>query len=183
MASEAGKMLVEKVKKFRAAVKYLDGCGEMTLEKLQKASDISGTEIPARELRTMWEAADLVLPLHGQPGGKEFVRFQMRKTLEEGISTFSDLARKMGVSESELKGGGCFIATACYGSETADEVILLQGFRDDYLSKSGVGRLFVYAYYAISPRLAIFIGRRPALRRLVKAWFVNPVVSVVKKLK
>ncbi len=81
------------------------------------------------------------------------------------------------------KGDGCFIATVCYGSNTANEVILLQWFRDEYLSKNRLGRNFISAYYAFSPMLASFISRHPKLIILVRTGFVGPLVNVVRKIK
>lgn len=49
---------------------------------------------------------------------------------------------------------GCYIATAVYGSYNCDEVFALRKFRDDCLSKSVPGKLFIEVYYAVSPYLA-----------------------------
>lgn len=49
---------------------------------------------------------------------------------------------------------GCYIATAVYGSYDAPEVLVLRRFRDEFLQKIAIGRLFVRAYYALSPALA-----------------------------
>lgn len=49
--------------------------------------------------------------------------------------------------------GGCYIATAVYGSYDCPEVWTLRRFRDQYLQTRILGRLFVRVYYAISPRI------------------------------
>ncbi len=60
--------------------------------------------------------------------------------------------------------GGCFIATAAYGSEMAPEVETLRRFRDGFLLANPVGRSLVAFYYKASPPLADFIATRPFLR-------------------
>jgi len=73
-----------------------------------------------------------------------------------------------------LPGGGggsssfCFIATAAYGSNMADEVITLRRFRDNVLLKSSLGRAFVRSYYSVSPPVAGYIARHDSLRAAVR---------------
>ena len=55
--------------------------------------------------------------------------------------------------EKEEK-GGCYIATAVYGSYEAPEVLTLRLFRDEVLQKNFFGRLFVKTYYFLSPPVA-----------------------------
>ena len=52
------------------------------------------------------------------------------------------------------KKGGCFIATAVYGSYNAPEVIILRKFRDNFLLNYFMGRIFITFYYKISPPIA-----------------------------
>ena len=54
-------------------------------------------------------------------------------------------------------GGGCFIATAAFGSYLDPNVKALRNFRDDYLLTNSVGTVFVNFYYNTSPSIADFI--------------------------
>jgi hypothetical protein len=60
--------------------------------------------------------------------------------------------------------GGCFVATACYGSSDAPQVIILKRWRDERLSQSLSGRLFVKGYYLVSPHAVPVVERFPLLR-------------------
>ena len=50
----------------------------------------------------------------------------------------------------------------------AKEVKVLEGFRDEYLLASELGRAFVSAYYKYSPPLADCIAKHPMMRRIVR---------------
>jgi parallel beta-helix repeat protein len=75
---------------------------------------------------------------------------------------------------------GCFIATAAYGTPTAEQINVLREFRDDVLLKSTMGSQFVSLYYQISPPIANFIAGHEVLRTLVRELLVDPIVRVVK---
>ena len=71
--------------------------------------------------------------------------------------------------------GGCYIATAVYGSYDCPQVWTLRRFRDNTLAKTWYGRVFIRTYYAISPTLVKWFGKtnwfkgiwKPKLDRLV----------------
>lgn len=61
--------------------------------------------------------------------------------------------------------GGCYVATAVYGSYDCPEVWTLRRFRDNTLAETWYGRAFIRTYYAISPTLVKWFGET--------AWFKN----------
>ncbi len=74
-------------------------------------------------------------------------------------------------------GGGCFIATAAYGSLLEPHVRLLRKFRNRFLLTNGPGKIFVKYYYKYSPPAAHFISRHAVLRALV-CIFLLPLVML-----
>ncbi|MFN4227675.1 MAG: CFI-box-CTERM domain-containing protein, partial [Candidatus Ratteibacteria bacterium] len=56
----------------------------------------------------------------------------------------------------EEEGGGCFIATICFG-ENSWQVKILKEFRDRILLKSNFGRKFVKFYYKVSPQISEYL--------------------------
>jgi len=76
-------------------------------------------------------------------------------------------------------GGACFIATAAYGSPTAEQLDVLREFRDGVLLESAVGSQFVALYYRLSPPIADFISGSSFLRTVVRELLVDPVVWMV----
>jgi len=80
----------------------------------------------------------------------------------------------------EETGGGCFIATAAYGTSTAEQLDVLREFRDDVLLESTVGSRLVDLYYQVSPPVADFISENSFVRTLVRELLVDPVVWLVE---
>jgi hypothetical protein len=74
------------------------------------------------------------------------------------------------VTMAELVGeeGGCFIATAAYGSYEAAQVQVLREVRDRILLQTAPGRAFVRWYYEISPPSAQWIARHDGARAAVR---------------
>lgn len=71
-------------------------------------------------------------------------------------------------TKNSTSSGGCYVATAVYGSYDCPQVWTLRRFRDDVLASSFVGRLFIRTYYAISPTLVKWFGHCDWFRNLWK---------------
>jgi len=74
---------------------------------------------------------------------------------------------------------GCFIATAAYGTDTAQEINTLREFRDEVLIPNSLGSELVHFYYKTSPPIADFISRHEVLRTIVREGFLRPIVTIL----
>lgn len=70
--------------------------------------------------------------------------------------------------------GGCYVATAIYGSYDCPQVWTLRRYRDNILSQKLLGRMFIHTYYKISPTLVKFFGS--------KIWFNNLFKPILDKM-
>lgn len=71
---------------------------------------------------------------------------------------FDDIQKNGSPQTAPASKGGCYVATAVYGSYDCPEVWTLRRFRDDVLKSSWYGRLFIKCYYAISPTIVRWFG-------------------------
>lgn len=63
----------------------------------------------------------------------------------------------------------CFISTAAFGSDMANEVQTFRQFRNQFLLTNSFGKSFVKAYYKFSPPLANLISQSEVLRSITRA--------------
>ena len=62
-------------------------------------------------------------------------------------------------NQSSKKSGGCYVATAVYGSYDCPQVWTLRRYRDYDLAEHWYGRAFIRLYYAISPTIVKWFGK------------------------
>ena len=96
-----------------------------------------------------------------------------------------DPSRAVGCGGEKIKGGdgGCFIATACYHSCYAPEVVELRRFRDETLRRSMAGRAFIRLYYVLSPAIARWLKRRPRISAAVRRSVLDRLVATISRSK
>ncbi len=80
---------------------------------------------------------------------------------------------------SSAGGGGCFIATAAYGSALHPYVEALRNFRDKHLLTNFFGRSFVNLYYKFSPPVADVIRDNKALKAVTRAALMPVIMFVI----
>ncbi len=76
-------------------------------------------------------------------------------------------------------GGGCYVATAVYGSYNCPQVWTLRRYRDYTLAETWYGRAFIRTYYAISPTLVKWFSNTEWFKKMWK----TPLDKLVNKLQ
>lgn len=71
-------------------------------------------------------------------------------------------------SASTSSSGGCYVATAVYGSYDCPQVWTLRRYRDYTLAETWYGRAFIHTYYAISPTLVKWFGHTEWFKKMWK---------------
>lgn len=84
---------------------------------------------------------------------KTFTRKQMEEAKEKA---------------NESESGGCYVATAVYGSYDCPQVWTLRRYRDYKLDSTWYGRLFIRLYYATSPTLVKWFGHTSWFKKMWK---------------
>ena len=118
----------------------------------------------------------------GVGGGRE-IAIQNFERVIELVGMDSELGNKCAIElekEKSTKKSGCFIATAVYGSELAEEVTYLSRFRDEVLLTRPQGRIFVDLYYRISPPAAEWISKHNIVKVIVKSILIHPLIRIVR---
>lgn len=77
---------------------------------------------------------------------------------------------------------GCFVVTATFGTPEAAEVGRFRHFRDEYLTRSALGRAVIAAYSRVGPPLADWVRPRPRVRRVL-AWLLGGLAKVLPREK
>ena len=88
---------------------------------------------------------------------------------------------EMKAKNASSSGGGCFVATATMGDYNHPVVLDLRVFRDETLSKSLFGKLFIKFYYAFGPYPAAIIAKSSKLRELSLKYIIKPLHKMVTR--
>jgi len=75
---------------------------------------------------------------------------------------------------------GCYIATMAYGNYNHPQVIELRNFRDQFLSKSVLGRSFIRIYYKYSPILVEKLRDNPKTNKIIRK-LLDQLIKTIRK--
>lgn len=70
------------------------------------------------------------------------------------------------LEDKKASSGGCYVATAVYGSYDCPQVWTLRRYRDYTLAETWYGRAFIYVYYAISPTIVKWFGNTDWFKKM-----------------
>lgn len=94
--------------------------------------------------------------------------------MQEYIAKIKAIKNDYVAPKFKTSNGGCYIATAVYGSYDCPEVWTLRRFRDYTLAGTWYGRAFIRTYYAVSPTMVKWFGK--------SQWFKNMFQPLLDKL-
>ena len=104
-------------------------------------------------------------------------------SIESGSATLTCMLNGTEISKSMQvevqRSGGCYVATAVYGSYDCPQVWILRRYRDQFLASHGWGRTFIKLYYAVSPTVVKLFGKTNWFNRLWRGVLDNKI----RKLK
>ncbi|MGY0426551.1 MAG: CFI-box-CTERM domain-containing protein [Polaribacter sp.] len=88
-------------------------------------------------------------------------------------------AKKVGSTISKAS-DGCYIAPMAYGDYDHPQVMELRRFRDDFLSKTVIGRSFIKFYYRYSPSLVEKLKNRQSINLIIRKG-LDKFIKAIKK--
>jgi hypothetical protein len=118
---------------------------------------------------------------YGEIKGISRVTPQYEETLRSKMVTFVQKRQELDPAyqaPTVKKKSACFIVTATLGDVNHPNVLLLQKFRDEWLSKRALGRVFIGKYYNYSPRVAQAIRHRSKLAKVLNFIIVKPSARI-----
>ena len=89
-------------------------------------------------------------------------------------------AKKVASTISSATDSGCYIATMAYGDYDHPQVMELRRFRDDFLSKTVIGRNFIKFYYRYSPSLVEKLKNRQSINLIIRKG-LDQFIKAIKK--
>ena len=137
---------------YQVAVEGGDGSG--TYQEGDSVS-ISADNAPDGQTFDKWLGADGLNFTSGSQNSPN-ATFTMPGNPVTLTAAFRDASGQGG--QNGQSGGGCYVATAVYGSYDCPEVWTLRRFRDEVLAETWYGRLFIRFYYAVSPTAVKLFG-------------------------
>ena len=102
------------------------------------------------------------------------LRSDFRTRVNENKNSLSGLKNQLsqvntgGGRNTSSGGGGCYIATMAYGSYDHPQVLELRRFRDEVLNKTVGGKLFIKAYYFVSPKLVSVLKNQKTINLFIR---------------
>lgn len=109
------------------------------------------------------------VPRSTQQTPRQILISQAESRRKENLNATNHTSKPIqNTSQNKATSNGCYIATAIYGSYDCPEVWTLRRFRDFKLAESVFGRAFIKLYYAISPTLVKWFGKKLFFKKTFK---------------
>jgi len=135
------------------------------------------------ELRGLYQKCERLAPFANSVNRMMTIDYGQRLSqlvaFRENIDKFFAKETNPFIQGAPQPKGGCYIATAVYGSYEHPSVLVLRRFRDERLKTTRWGRAFIRSYYAVSPRIAGHFAQPSRLNRTMR----NLLDRFVKRLE
>jgi len=148
--------------------------------------ELAAADVDEESLRLFWwdgdawiECSDSGVYTSSISGYSGYMWARIRATTTPSLAELQGTEFGGYAHPSTTPGGGCFIATAAYGTDTAREIDILREFRDKVLLPNSLGAKLISFYYRTSPPIADFISQHEVLRTVVRVSFVDPIVKIL----
>jgi hypothetical protein len=177
---------------FNALDKYIDvyvpdtsGVTEIEIRLYYTDAELAAADVDEESLQLLWWDGSAWVPCSDNgfntASTNGYSGYMWAKIRDNTTPTLAQLEGKEfgGYGHPSETPGGCFIATAAYGTDTAGQLDILREFRDAVLLPNSLGAKFVSLYYRASPPIADFISQNEALRTMVRVSFVDPIVKIL----
>ncbi len=179
---------------FNALDKYIDvyipdpsGATEIEIRLYYTDAELAAVDIDEESLRLFWwddtawvQCSDSGVNTASTNGYSGYMWARIRNDTTPSLADLQGDEFGGYGGPSELPDGcGCFIATAAYGTDTAEQLDILREFRDTVLLPNSLGAKFVSLYYKASPPIADFISQNEVLRTMVRVGFVDPIARIL----
>ncbi len=106
---------------------------------------------------------------------RKLLEYEPEKTIKKTNDPAENIQKD---KDKDTSSGGCYIATAVYGSYDCPQVWTLRRFRDNILADNIFGRLFISIYYAISPTMVRLFGKKNWFRNFWRIWLDKLVTKL-----
>ena len=100
----------------------------------------------------------------------------------EKVEYLNQMVDRLNESQKPIIAGGCYIATMVYEDYDHPKVMVLRNFRDTFLTKYFLGRVFIRWYYRYSPSLVELLKDKKAINKMIEK-ILNCVIKLVDKNK
>lgn len=133
---------------------------------------------PDLTVEKLWDSMTSSAIDMGTPGKDNIYGYgRLKLDIDAAIPTSDEATDNATAIDTSGGGGGCFIATAAYGSYAAPCVQILRKVRDKFLLTNTIGKGFVNLYYKYSPPLADFIADHDRVKTCVRISLL-PIVGI-----
>lgn len=130
-------------------------------------SKFAGEEFYFLEAKAWKQGVKLINALCAEMPGAGFE--DIKKSRDETVQKIRRIDPNYSVPQKPTAStGGCYVATAVYGSYDCPQVWTLRRYRDYTLAASWCGRAFIRIYYAISPTLVKWFGKTKWFKNICK---------------